>query len=146
MRLKLALAVVALGAGLSGIAVAADDPIAERQALMQKNQDAAKIIFGMAQGRVPYDADQAAAAAQSIADDMVEFVTLFPEGSDQGDTSAAPAIWENMDDFKARAATMATDAEAAVAAAPNGLDAFVASLAPIGQGCGSCHEAYRLKR
>jgi cytochrome c556 len=146
MRLKLALAVVALGAGLSGIAIAADDPIAARQDLMEKNQDAAKIIFGMAQGKVPYDAAQAGAAAQSIVDDMAEFVTLFPEGSDKGDTSASPAIWENMDDFKAMAANLATDAQAAVDAAPKGLDAFVATLAPIGQDCGGCHEKYRIKR
>ncbi len=146
MQLKMALAVMAVGVGFASLAIAADDPIEARQQLMQNNQDAAKIAFGMAQGQVPFDAEKAKAAMQTIQDDMAEFPTLFPEGTDKGDTSASPAIWQNMEDFKARAAKLASDAKAAQVAADGGLDAFKTALGAVGGDCGGCHEAYRLKR
>ncbi len=146
MHLKWALAVIAVGIGVAGAAFAADDPIKARQAIMQKNQDAAKIAFGMAQGQVPFDAAQAAAAMKDLEDDMVVFPTLFPDGSDQGETSASPAIWQNMEDFKAHAAKLGADAKVAEAAAADGLDAFKASLGAVGQDCGGCHELYRKKK
>lgn len=146
MRLKLALTALAFGVGIAGMAFAADDPIQARKALMKNNNEAAKVAFGMVQGKVPFDADKAAAAMKVLQDDMTAFPTLFPEGSDQGDTAAAPAIWENMEDFKARAATLVEHAKAAEIAAAEGLDAFKAAAGPVGQDCGGCHELYRLRR
>lgn len=146
MRVKVALMAVAFGAGLVSMAFAADDPIQARKALMKNNAEAAKVAFGMMQGKLPYDATQAAAAMKALQDDMVAFPTLFPEGSDKGDTAASPAIWQNMEDFKAHAAKLAADAKVAEAAAPDGLDAFKAALVAVGQDCGSCHELYRVKR
>ena len=146
MRVKVALMALAFGAGLAGVAFAADDPIQARKELMKNNGEAAKVAFGMIQGKVPYDADKAAAAMKTLQDDMAVFPTLFPEGSDKGDTAAAPAIWENMEDFKAHAAKLVADAKVAEAAAPDGLDAFKAAAAAVGQDCGGCHELYRLKR
>jgi cytochrome c556 len=128
------------------MAFAADDPILARKELMKANNEAAKVAFGMAMGKVPYDATQAAAAMKTLQDDMIMFPTLFPEGSDQGDTAASPAIWQNMDDFTARAAKLAADAKLAEAAAPNGLDAFKAAVGPVGQDCAGCHELYRVNR
>lgn len=135
------LTVVALA---SGLAIAADDPIAARQALMKANDAASRTAFGMALGRAPFDATAAADAMKKIADDMTTFPTLFPEGSDKGDTHASPSIWSNMDDFKALAAKLQTDATAAATAAANGLDAFKAALAPISDDCRNCHRAYKL--
>lgn len=145
MRIKLALTVLAVGTLVAGVAHAAGDPIQARRAIMKANAEAARTAFGMAQGKVPYDAAEAAAAMKTLQDDMAEFPTLFPDGSDKGNTHASPAIWQNMDDFKARAAKLAADAKVAEAAAPNGLDAFRATVGAIGQDCGACHELYRLK-
>ena len=147
MRVKTALVVLALGVGFAGVAFAAGDPIQMRRDIMHSNQQAAKTIFTMIRGMVPYDATKAAAAMKTLQDDMAVFPTLFPEGSDKGgNTQASPAIWQNMEDFKARAAKLAADAKVAEAAAPNGLDAFKAAAGVIGQDCGGCHELYRLKR
>jgi cytochrome c556 len=146
MRVTLALTALALGVSFAGMALAADDPIQARKALMKNNGEAAKVAFGMVQGKIPYDATQAAAAMKALRDDMAVFPTLFPEGSDKGDTAASPAIWQNMDDFKAHAQKLADDAKLAEAAAPNGLDAFKAAVGAVGQDCGSCHELYRLQR
>ena len=146
MRVKLTLTVLAFAAALAGIAFAADDPIQARRDVMKSNQEAAKTAFGMIQGDIPYDAAKAAAAMKTLQDDMATFPSLFPAGSDQGKTAASPAIWQNMDDFKAHAAKLAADAKVAEAAAPNGLDAFKAVADAVGQDCGSCHELYRVKR
>lgn len=146
MRLNVALAVIAVSAVLAGPLMAADDPIEVRQDVMQKNQDAMKIAFDMIQGKTPFDAAKAAEAMVTLQDDLTVFPTLFPEGSDKGDTAAQPAIWTNMDDFKAKAAKLVADAKIAETAAGKGLDAFKATLNAIGQDCGGCHELYRKKR
>ncbi len=145
MRLKVGLMVVMVGIEFAGAAWA-DDPISARREIMHNNQEAAKVAFGMVMGQVPYDADKAAQAMKALQDDMAVFPTLFPEGSDQGKTQAAPAIWQNMDDFKAHAAKLGADAELAEAAAPDGLDAFKAALGAVGQDCNTCHELYRQRR
>lgn len=146
MTLKLALAALAVSALAAGPLLAADDPIKARQDVMEKNQDAVKIAFDMAQGKAPFDAAKAAAAMRTLQEDMTLFPTLFPAGSDKGDTAALPIVWTQMDDFKARAAKLVADAKVAETAAAQGLDAFKATLGPIGQNCGGCHEAYRKKR
>ncbi len=146
MRVTMALTALAFAVGLAGMAFAADDPIQARKDIMKNNNEAAKVAFGMAMGKVPYDATQAAAAMKALQDDMAVFPTLFPDGSDKGDTAASPAIWQNMEDFKAHAEKLAADAKVAEAAAPNGLDAFKAAVGPVGQDCGGCHELYRVKR
>jgi cytochrome c556 len=145
MRL-LFLPVVAFLAAGSVVAVAADDPIAARQALMKKNGGAAKTAFDMAGGKAPFDAAQAAAAMKTIQDDMVEFVTLFPEGSDKGDTTASPKIWEDMAGFKAAADKLVADAKVAEAAAAGGQEAFAATLNAVGGDCQACHQTYRIKK
>ena len=125
-------------------ALAEDDPIAARQQLMKTNNASAKIAFGMASGKAPYDPAAAAAAMQAIASDMEQFVTLFPEGSTSDQSHASPDIWTNMDDFRALAAKLGTDATAAAAAAPNGVDAFKTALNAVGDDCASCHKKYRV--
>ncbi len=146
MRATVTLMALALGLTFAGGAFAADDPIQARRDIMHNNQEAAKTVFMMIQGQVPYDAAQAAAAMKALQDDMAVFPTLFPEGSDKGKTQASPAIWQNMEDFKAHAAKLAADAKVAEAAAPDGLDAFKAAAGAVGGDCNGCHELYRVRR
>ena len=146
MRLSIALAVVAVGSVLAGPLLAADDPIEARQEIMQKNDDAAKLAFNMAQGRIPFDAAKAATAMRELQEDMTLLITLFPPGSDKGDTAATPAVFTNFDDFKVKAAKLGADAKVAEDAAAKGLDAFKASIGAVGQDCQTCHDLYRKKR
>jgi cytochrome c556 len=129
---------------VAGVAVGQDDPIGARQTLMKMNNASVRTAFGMATGKAPYDATQAAAAMNEIASDMEQFVTLFPEGSTSPNSEASPDIWTNMDDFKALAAKLATDAKASAAAAPGGADAFKATLAAVNGDCMACHQKYRV--
>ena len=75
------------------------------------------------------------------------FPTLFPEGSDQGDTNASPDDLEEHGRLQgARGASSATDAKAADSRRRKGLDAFKTAFNAVGDDCGACHEKYRLKR
>ncbi len=132
--------------GFSAAVLAQADPIAERKGLMRANGAAARTASQMISGAQPYDAAAAAQAARTIAEDMDQVPNLFPEGSDQGDTSASPAIWEKMDAFKAASAKAATDARAAETAAAQGLDAFKTAFAAVGENCQSCHGEFRVRR
>jgi cytochrome c556 len=132
--------------GFSATVLAQADVIAERKGLMRANGAAAKTASDMINGSQPYNAGAAAEAARTIAEDLKKFPTLFPEGSEQGDTSASPAIWEKMEEFKALAAKMVADAEAAEVAAAQGLDAFKTAFAVVGGNCQSCHGEFRVRR
>jgi len=145
MRIGVAVALAALSIALAGVAVGQDDPIAARQALMKTNNESAKTAFLMVKGTNPFDATAATAAMNEIAADMVTFPTLFPAGSDQGDTHASPDIFSNMDDFKALAAQLVIDAKAAAEAANGGLDAFKVAFDAVNKDCFGCHQKYRVK-
>lgn len=146
MENKALIVATSLTFGLISLAFAADDPIAARKDVMKHNGGAAKIAVDMIKGDKPFDAAAAAAAMQTLQDDMVTFVTLFPAGSDKGDTSASPKIWEDMDGFKAAAAKLAADAKTAGEAAAQGVDAFKVAFNAVGGDCGACHQAYRVKK
>lgn len=144
MHLKSALLAAAVGVAFVGAAVGQDDPIAARQQLMKMNGGAAKAASDMIKGNTPFDATAAAAAMKTIQEDMVTFVTLFPEGSESGgETKASAKIWEDKAGFEAAAAKLGADAKAAEEAAANGLDAFKTAFGAVGADCGGCHEAYR---
>jgi len=143
MRRLLSLGVAAFIAATSvaGFAAAQDDVIKAREALMKDNGAQATIGGKMAQGATPFDAAAAKAAMEKIAANAAAIPADFPPGSEGGD--ALPAIWENWADFEAKAAALKTAAEAAAAAADQGLEAFGPAFGAVGQACGACHQAYR---
>jgi cytochrome c556 len=139
-----AIAVIAVCAGA---AVAQQDPIATRKALMKTNGDQAKIGASMAKGETPFDIEKARKIFTAFEDAATKAPSLFPDNSKTGgDTAADPKIWENIDDFKARLAKFGTDAKDAIAKV-NDLDSFKAAFGAIGKNdCGGCHEKYRVKK
>jgi cytochrome c556 len=126
-----------------GSALAQDNPIKERQALMKKNSDATQLVSAMLKGETPYDAAAAAEAMTGINGNMDKIVTLFPEGSAAG-SDAKPEIWEDKADFDAKAETVKEATAKAAEAAPGGKDSFQAAFTDVGQGCKGCHEKYRV--
>ncbi|MDN2566372.1 cytochrome c [Aquibium sp. A9E412] len=142
-----ALSVLALSATAT---VAADDPIAVRKALMQANAGAAGVSAAMLKGEMDYNPAVAKAALATFYGVASAFGDYFPEGSDAGDTRAAPAIWEDMDGFQAAVGEFRSDAMAGVQAAgengPADREAFQAAVGPVLENCRSCHEDYQLKR
>ena len=143
---RLALVACLLAVGAIGVQ-AADDPVKQRMELMKGVGDSTKLGGGMVRGQVPVDAEKAMEAMIVIAETPDKFVALFPEDSKaHPETEAAPAIWENWDDFKVRLDKFKADAESAAKSTEGGLDAFRAGFAKMAQNCKSCHEKYRIKK
>jgi len=137
-------AAVALGVS---IAVAQQDPIAARKALMKANGDEAKIGAAMAKGEQPFDLAAARKIFATFEDAAAKMPSLFPPNSKTGgETAARPEIWENMEDLKARFAKFGADAKDAEGKVTD-LDSFKAAFGAIGKNdCGGCHEKYRVKK
>lgn len=144
IRTVFAVAAIALGAS---IAVAEQDPIAARRALMKANGDEAKVGVAMIKGEAPFDLAKAHKIFDTFENAAQKMPALFPETSKTGgDTAARLEIWQNMDDFKARFGKFGADAKAANADVKD-LDSFKAAFNAIGKNdCGSCHEKYRVKK
>jgi cytochrome c556 len=72
--------------------------------------------------------------------------SLFPPGSDKGETKALSAIWSDQAGFEKAAAGLGTAADQLIAAAGAGdIQAAGAALKAVGDACGTCHKAYRAK-
>jgi len=144
------LVVAAIALGVTA-AVAQEDSIAARKKLMKANGDQAKIGLAMIKGEAPFDLAKAQQIFATWEDSSGKAAALFPpnsigEATADDPFSASPEIWQNLDDFKARFAKLGTDAKAAATAVKD-LDSFKAAFGPIGKnGCGGCHEKYRLKK
>lgn len=143
MRMRLiasALLVCCLGAG----AVYAAGEIEEREALMKQVGGGLGALGAITKGEKPYDAAVVKEALEKISAAAKIFPDKFPAGSEGG--AASPAIWENFDDFKAKSAKLASDADAALAALPADQAGVAATMKVIGSSCGTCHQAYRVKK
>lgn len=105
------------------------------------------ILGGMARGSVDYDAEAAAAAADSLVGvSMIHQPPLWPDASDEmsiDGTRAKAEIWDNWDDFEAKWAALGPAAEAMKTAAAEGPDAIAPALGALGGTCKACHTAYR---
>jgi cytochrome c556 len=74
------------------------------------------------------------------------FPTLFPAGSDKGSTKASPDIWTDNATFQKDAMALSTAGGALATAAKAGdATAVNAAFKEIGDACGACHKAFRLK-
>ena len=160
----LAVAAASIGLGVSGYAVIAAgnetaiqladlspaDAIAERQKLMKGNGAAAKTIDGFVEGGTG-TADDVAKSAAAIKDNSAKIPDLFPKGTSIDDnvakTAAKKEIWDNFDDFKAKATKLGELAGALEAAAGTGdKDKITAAFNAMGKdGCGGCHTLYKQK-
>jgi len=140
-------AFVVAGALALGItAVAAQDPIAARKALMKATGQQAGGGAAMVRGEAPFDLAKAKAIFAAYEDAAGKAPALFPDNSkDGGETAALPAIWTNKADFDGRFAKFGADAKAAGASVTD-LDSFKTAFAGMGKNCGGCHELYRMKK
>ena len=73
--------------------------------------------------------------------------TVFPEGSDFGDTTVLPVIWEKPAEFDMAIKQFQDAAKGMAAAGKSGDMAQVgAALGPLGKSCKNCHENFREKK
>ena len=143
--IKRILAAAALSA--LSLAAASAGPVADRQAGMKVRAAQMKVLAPMAQGKAPFDAEAANAAFARLAEEArtADVQAYYPDGSHSGDTSAAPAIWEDLEAFVAANESYAASVAAAAAAAPADLGSFRAAFGEVARHCGACHQDYRTK-
>jgi cytochrome c556 len=137
---------VALALACGVTAVLADtDPIAERRALMKHDGEAAKKLFDMSKGKIPFDLATVKESLQTLNVGATKSAALFPDNSQTGGgTAALPAIWQNKADFDARFVKFAKDVAAAQAGVVD--EATFKKFAPtVFENCGGCHELYKAK-
>jgi cytochrome c556 len=117
---------------------------------MKTNGDQAKIGNAMAKGEQPFDAAAVHKMFAAFQNAAAKMPTLYPDNTKAGDPTdefnAAPKVWEDMADFKAKFVKFGEDAKAADAKVTD-VDSLKAALGDIGKNdCGGCHKDYRLKK
>jgi cytochrome c556 len=142
--IRTALVLAGLGLGRTAV-MAQSNPITERQQTMKGVGGATREGAAMAKGEAAFDAAKAQAIFKTYADAAKKMPTLFPDSSRTGgETTAAPKIWEDQAGFKAAFAKFETDATAGASVA--NLDGFRTAFGAATKNCGTCHEAYRIKK
>jgi cytochrome c556 len=145
MLVRFVVAVSALAVALTA-AIAQQDPIAARKALMKANGEQAALAAKMIKGEEPFDLVKAKAIFVTFQDAAAKMPALFPDNSKTGgDTAADPKIWTSMEDLKAKFAKLGADAKDAEASVKD-LDSLKAAFGTVGKNCGGCHEIYRVKK
>lgn len=136
-------------------AFAAKDPnlklIKARQSEMQLKSFNAGPLFGMAKGKMDYNADLASMLANNLLlQTQLDMGRAWAEGTDnvayEGKTDALPEIWSTYPEVseKGKAYVKAVNELAAVAG--NGLDALKSKIGALGKGCKGCHDDFREKQ
>lgn len=102
-------------------------------------------LAAMAQGKKPYDKDEAGRSA-----DLVAVLADYPrghftEGSDKGETRAKPEIWTKRPDFDAKMDKMIAAARELPRAARADLPSLKKAVADAGGTCKACHDDFRSK-
>jgi cytochrome c556 len=142
-RLALVATMLVLG---GSFALAQQDPIAARKALMKKNGDEAKIGTQFMKGEAAFDLAKAKAIFAAYQDAASKVPALFPDNSKTGgDTAALPAVWEKKADFEARLKKLGEDAKEAAAKVTDEAS-FKTVFPTVQKNCGGCHETYRMKK
>ncbi|WP_127090066.1 c-type cytochrome [Aquabacter cavernae] len=128
---------------VAGVALAQSDVIKERKALMGALGDQTKAGAAIMKGDQPYDPAKAAAIFKAYTDAST-FNTLFPAGSNTGDTKAAPAIWSDRAGFDAEMAKFNTAVQQGL---PNiGTEAgFKSAFQAVAATCRTCHSTYQAR-
>ena len=135
------------------IALAADkDPmlkaIKARQSIMTIRNWNVGPLFGMAKGKIEYDAELASILANNLLSELAMVNgRMWPEGSDNSaypdDTRALPEIWTTYPEVTEASKAYGEAVTELAANAGKGLDALRSVIGDVGNACQGCHEEYR---
>lgn len=124
------------------------DIVADRQAVMKQNAKEVGVLVKMAKGEAAFDAAAVLAALTALNSNVqkIDVAASFPAGSDQGDTTASPKIWEDAAGFQTQVDKFKAVTADAAAKPAQDLDALKAQVGAIGQTCAGCHQSFRVKK
>jgi cytochrome c556 len=144
-------AVVAVVLGLSaGAALAQQKPevmVKQRQAVMTLQGKYFGPMAGMAQGKIPYNAD-VVKRNSAFLDNLSRMAwDGFDPSTKDVKSAALPAVYDQQAKFKDAAARLENEAHKLWEVAQNGDEAAVkAQIGAVGKSCGGCHESFRQKQ
>jgi len=103
-------------------------------------------LEAMAEGKRPYDRDEAGKSADWVANLSEVPKQFFGAGTENvGETRARPEIWQKRSDFDAKMDRMVSAARLLPQAARTDLPALRRAVDEVGSACGECHDSYRRK-
>ena len=126
-------------------AFAQADVIKARQEAMKATGGATAIVGKMLKGEEKFELAKAQAALTQYVTVGEKGPSMFPAGSQNGDTAALPPVWTNKADFDAKFAKFAAEAKAAQGKIKDEAS-FKATMPDVLKNCGGCHETYRAKK
>ena len=124
--------------------------IKARQGEMQLRSFNAGPLFGMAKGKVAYDAKAAQLHANNLkALAAIDNAGLWPKGTDnaayKGKTRAKADIWSTYPKVAEANKAFVAAANDLAGAAGGGLDGLKVKVGALGKSCGGCHKPFRAK-
>jgi cytochrome c556 len=141
-----------IGITLSATAYSARDPlknaIKARQGEMQLRQFNLGPLFGMAKGKIDYDAEMATILAGNLKLMLdLDNGRAWAQGSDNenyaGKTRALPKIWTTYPEIADYGKKFAMAVNEMAAVAGDGRDALKSKLGAVGKACKGCHDEFR---
>ena len=128
-----------------GSSVSADSEglIKYRKNVMKSTRSHMGAIADILKNRLPLQA-HFADHAKSIYQNSKMTLSMFPKGSDLGDTKAKPSIWKNWSKFEAATKDFVRESAKLVKVAESGdIKTFVQQVRATGKTCGGCHRHFR---
>lgn len=129
------------------IAAAQDDPdaiIKYRQGVMKAQGGLMSAMSQIVRGNVANRDDELKAFAQALTATTSNIPSMFPEGSDFGETDALEQIWEDWDAFEEAAKKADSEADALLKAAESGVaKAVEKAFKDMSETCKGCHKKFR---
>lgn len=121
--------------------------VKERMDAMSSISKNAKQISLMLKGKSQYNIDTIAISSREITAHAKAFPKMFPEGSTDHPSEAAPAIWERSDEFSKKAQELIDFANDLTLLAKNNSEptAIKEAFSKVKNTCKSCHSDFRIK-
>ena len=143
-----------LGLTLMAPSFAAKDPnlnaIKARQGEMQLKSFNAGPLFGMAKGKIAYNAELASTLANNLLlQTKMDLGRAWPKGTDNTayeETDALPEIWSTYPEIAEKGKAYVKAVEELATVAGNGVDALKSKIGALGKGCKGCHDDFRVKQ
>lgn len=146
---------VIVGLMLSTPGISADDPnlklLKARQGEMQLRSFNVGPLFGMAKGKIEYNAELAATLANNLKTQlMLDMGRAWKQGTGndayKGKTTALPKIWSTYPEITDYGKKYAKAVNELAAVAGNGVDSLKSKMGAIGKSCKGCHDEFREKQ
>jgi cytochrome c556 len=155
MKIASQISLLLIGLSLTAPGFAGKDPlmnaIKARQGEMQLRAFNVGPLFGMAKGKIDYDAELATKLAGNLKLMLdLDNGRAWAKGSDtdsyKGKTTALPKIWTTYPEISEYGKKYVAAVNELAAVAGNGADALKSRLGALGKSCKGCHDEFREKQ